>query len=361
MAIKPKIANRLWGRAGGRCSECRLELSPVGGVTSTGEIAHIVAGKPDGPRGNEDLPLERRDDYDNLILLCCNDHRIVDTDVDTWTVERLKSLKRTHEQWFSDLVENGRAQPYAIDNTKFVADRQGYWISKGTRTWLLAALTPLVHESEVIAPLSGRLSDSFNNIRMPRFLQELSSPTPNPYNTEPSQDGLVNESFPAGKNFGHRIEAFRSGHLEFVTIIDPIIDTPLEDTNRARRHMGVGQSRLKKQKKSTQYRWIADAVQSQVVGINTIWKKSEIEDSDMILSIALLNVDGLCLFGAGGHCNVPGRPLDGERLEYAFVVDSGMPVEEQVEILLRRLVNCMGLTLDSVHNEEGGFVEPRKL
>lgn len=95
----------LWGRAGNRCSICRQEL--VHERTSSdphvvvGVHSHIVADSPDGPRGNYDLPLEQRHFYDNLILVCMRDSKIIDEQLDTYTVEELKRLKNKHEAWVS--------------------------------------------------------------------------------------------------------------------------------------------------------------------------------------------------------------------------------------------------------------------
>ncbi len=54
------------------------------------EIAHVVSRKPDGPRGNHTLPLDARDRYDNLILLCEEHHKIVDANPEAYPVERLR-------------------------------------------------------------------------------------------------------------------------------------------------------------------------------------------------------------------------------------------------------------------------------
>ncbi len=46
-------------------------------------------------------------DEDNLILLCCNHHELVDKDVTTYTVDRLRQMKANHEyQGIPDLSPN---------------------------------------------------------------------------------------------------------------------------------------------------------------------------------------------------------------------------------------------------------------
>ncbi|MDJ0500702.1 MAG: hypothetical protein PX483_07580 [Nostocales cyanobacterium LE14-WE4] len=96
----------LWGRASGRCSmpDCRRELThesgtlPAGAVV-VGENCHIVAEKVDGPRGNYPIAEAEINRYSNLILLCSIHHKIIDTDVNAWPVEKLRQIKSDHESW----------------------------------------------------------------------------------------------------------------------------------------------------------------------------------------------------------------------------------------------------------------------
>lgn len=103
----------LWARAHNRCAICRKVLvadaSDAGDRESVvGEEAHIVGRSPSGPRGG--VPIDSPiDSYDNLILLCRDDHRVVDDQVNEYPAERLRQLKADHEEWAesrfgSDLV-----------------------------------------------------------------------------------------------------------------------------------------------------------------------------------------------------------------------------------------------------------------
>nr|WP_190277844.1 HNH endonuclease [Colwellia psychrerythraea] len=60
-----------------------------------GEMAHIIAKSNQGPRG--DTNLENLNTYQNLILLCANDHTAVDKNTEYYTVDRLLSIKEEHE------------------------------------------------------------------------------------------------------------------------------------------------------------------------------------------------------------------------------------------------------------------------
>ncbi|MEO7100149.1 MAG: hypothetical protein ABI162_12370 [Luteolibacter sp.] len=107
MSIQPKDIKLLWGKAANRCSmkNCRRPLTAEEDEATPhillGEMAHIVGEKKSkkSARGLSSLPLSERNIYTNLILLCANHHTIIDKDEVTWTVEKLHSMKRTHELW----------------------------------------------------------------------------------------------------------------------------------------------------------------------------------------------------------------------------------------------------------------------
>jgi hypothetical protein len=105
MALSIKTNRMLWGRAASRCSipECRRDLVvdslDTDDPSLVGEAAHIVAEEVDGPRGQSDLPLDQRNKYANLILLCNVHHKQVDDQVNHFTVDRLISIKSDHELW----------------------------------------------------------------------------------------------------------------------------------------------------------------------------------------------------------------------------------------------------------------------
>ncbi len=101
MAISEKDIKKLWGLAAGRCSkpgcedEC-VKFLDANDPTIIGEMAHIIAKKPDGPRGNAS---GGEDTYDNLILLCPTHHTEVDKAPEgVFTVEELNRWKSQHEQ-----------------------------------------------------------------------------------------------------------------------------------------------------------------------------------------------------------------------------------------------------------------------
>lgn len=108
LQISDKTRKLLWGRSAERCAICRCALSPLPSGASSpsiiGEEAHIVAQNAGGPRGAESPPGGRIHGYDNLVLLCRNDHRLVDEQPEAYPVARLRRIKAEHERWVSEAL-----------------------------------------------------------------------------------------------------------------------------------------------------------------------------------------------------------------------------------------------------------------
>jgi hypothetical protein len=107
VAISERTRKVLWVKAGGRCSVCRVQVATEGTDADDpsvfGEEAHIVGRSPGGPRAGSYVG--NLDGYDNLILLCSKDHKRVDDQVNTYTVDKLREIKRDHEIWAAKLGE----------------------------------------------------------------------------------------------------------------------------------------------------------------------------------------------------------------------------------------------------------------
>lgn len=115
MAISDRTRKILWVKAGGRCSICQVQLVTEGTDTDDpsvfGEEAHIVGQSPNGPRAGV---ISDVDSYTNLILLCRKHHKQVDDQVGYYTVERLKEIKRQHEEWITSLGETTDPGPVRL-------------------------------------------------------------------------------------------------------------------------------------------------------------------------------------------------------------------------------------------------------
>lgn len=101
--VPEKVKVRLWGKAGGRCQyegcNARLWLDELTqSEFNVAYIAHIVADSPKGPRGDAVLSELLKADISNLMLLCDQHHRLVDTgDLAGHPADRLREMKRRHE------------------------------------------------------------------------------------------------------------------------------------------------------------------------------------------------------------------------------------------------------------------------
>ena len=92
----------LWGRAAGRCQKCNIPVSwdpHTKDNANLAEVAHIIGFSKNGPRPERDLPEELINDPLNLMLLCRLCHTpIIDTKEEEYTNERLRRMKRVHEE-----------------------------------------------------------------------------------------------------------------------------------------------------------------------------------------------------------------------------------------------------------------------
>lgn len=146
MSIPEKDVKILWAKAAGRCSmpDCRkiviasTSTSVPSQNTLIGENCHIIGEKntEKSPRGISNLPLPDRNRYPNLILLCRNHHKIIDTDEKEWTTEKLHQIKSDHElwvetslsdyededdKWYSDLI-NLITEKYILNQWEYICD-----------------------------------------------------------------------------------------------------------------------------------------------------------------------------------------------------------------------------------------------
>lgn len=105
MSIRASVQRLVAQKSGNRCAfpECRRVLTIVdatsGDIVLLGDIAHIVAESPLGPRGEGALTSAERNAEPNLLLLCNRHHQLVDSAPQTYPVERLKAFKADHEAW----------------------------------------------------------------------------------------------------------------------------------------------------------------------------------------------------------------------------------------------------------------------
>ncbi|MHC2185271.1 hypothetical protein ACVLV4_000909 [Rathayibacter agropyri] len=109
MTITTQTRKLLWSRAHDMCALCKKPLTEFenGSGLVLGEEAHIVGRRASGPRG---LDGDRADidSFDNLILLCADDHKRIDSLPQAYTVAWLRQKKSEHETWANEKLTNQR-------------------------------------------------------------------------------------------------------------------------------------------------------------------------------------------------------------------------------------------------------------
>ena len=111
-SISQKDVKILWGRSQGKCSICRCDLIPDqsdGKPYPLGEMAHIEGENEGSARFNSQLDVADRAKYENLILLCPTHHTMIDRDPGTYTVEKLRAMKKDHERFITESLNTNIA------------------------------------------------------------------------------------------------------------------------------------------------------------------------------------------------------------------------------------------------------------
>ncbi|MCW9705652.1 hypothetical protein [Fodinibius salsisoli] len=112
MAEKPKrlepkkdTLRELFLKSGNQCAhpDCKEVMMDDNGVF-IGQLCHIEAALPGGERFNPDQSNEDRRHFDNLMLMCYTHHQVTN-DVKEYPVERLKKIKATHEERYTNVED----------------------------------------------------------------------------------------------------------------------------------------------------------------------------------------------------------------------------------------------------------------
>lgn len=95
----PSTVKRLFAVSRNICAfpKCQIPIVDPASGTVTGKICHIRAHSPDGPRFDQSQSVDERRDFENLILMCPMHHDVIDADEESYTIDRLKTIKAEHE------------------------------------------------------------------------------------------------------------------------------------------------------------------------------------------------------------------------------------------------------------------------
>jgi hypothetical protein len=337
-SMRPTEVKALWGRAASRCSICKIELATDTTEGLTGEMAHIVAKSPDGPRGDRSLTPEEREDYSNKILLCPNHHTMIDKDISEWTVNKILKIKKEHEQWVADKLSQGSISESTVDNSKFLESRKEEWVRlTSSRFWSIVSITPLRISDDRINPLDKKFLEALAKFEYWNIRYE-SPININRLQTNPNHNGIINED--KRDESKYRIEVFRKGHCEFLLCLNNLI---------------FEQNRL-------EYTHIANCIQHQVKSLKFLWE-STLPFNDMLISVIITSTKNKCLHSGNKtfFSAEYGDRVEASSIEHSFVASKDTDWKEILDSLLTRIVNSFGLDIDSVFDEQGNLNLPHRL
>jgi len=180
MAISEIDIKKLWGLAAGRCSkpgcmvECVKFLDAIN-PTIIGEMAHVIAKKPNGPRG---IPEGGDDSYENLILLCPTHHTEIDKAPDgVFPSEVIHEWKHAHEEQVKNSFRSphfANCEDFAIAVKRLLAKNKSTWSRYGPES-NEAIQNPLsnLHEIWTLRKLETIVPNNRRIVQMIERNQEL--------------------------------------------------------------------------------------------------------------------------------------------------------------------------------------------
>jgi hypothetical protein len=117
---KIKTVKQLFGLSGNKCyfPKCNVDLIDKNSNQVIGEICHIKSRSPGGPRFDEKQSDFERNEFKNLILLCPTHHEVIDSDEESYTVDRLYKIKSDHESKYieTDVLNDELAEKFITKN-----------------------------------------------------------------------------------------------------------------------------------------------------------------------------------------------------------------------------------------------------
>jgi hypothetical protein len=118
---------------------CKKQLFEDEGLSDDpsvlGQECHIVGEEnaAKSPRGLNLLPLDQRNLFDNLILLCRDHHKIIDDQPDKYTIEELHRIKNEHIIWVRQTL--GFDEAKQLDDETYIAIAQKWAELAGLDDW----------------------------------------------------------------------------------------------------------------------------------------------------------------------------------------------------------------------------------
>lgn len=208
MAISEADLKLLWGRAAGICSNpnCRASLSALtknGQAYIVGEMAHVIARQPQGPRGDGK---GGNDTYDNLILLCPTCHTHADKNPNDFPADLLRGWKADWEEQVARLGSELKFKDQSEMRSYIsglLAENQEAWKTLGPRSDI-ASLDPAsnahliweLRKADLIVPNNRKILNALEANR-------------------PLMSNDQQRAFAAFKNHAEGFEENQHGRLDF--------------------------------------------------------------------------------------------------------------------------------------------------
>lgn len=349
--VRDKDIKILWGRAGNRCSICKLELTPDGDKETLGEMAHIIAKSADGPRGDAKLSKSERDKYGNLLLLCPTHHSDIDKNFQDWPTEKLLQVKKIHEAWVSEQLAEGKISVSAIDNEAFLQSRTEAWSQMcRDHVGVIVSITPLRVSDKILNSLDD---ESLRVLKSATLPADRVHQLVNPHHLRPTEFGAVVERFPDLPNrMGHSIHLFDSGHCEYLYELGLSSDRVTEASHSKGKD-------LKGAKRVIRYTDIAEAIDCATEWLIKIW--SEILPFEYVrIRCTVVNTSNTTLYSYedGWDGGVFGHPLMSDQLIYDEVLERGVNVLDLKFDILKWFSRCYGLVLNNVYDRNNDYSRP---
>ncbi len=108
--MKKREIVKLVADSGGRCNypgcgEKVIFEYEDGTFVKVVEFCHIIGESSRGPRGHPKNSELKKEDPENIILLCANHHKVIDNNEVEYTVESLKQMKLNHTRWVNERLD----------------------------------------------------------------------------------------------------------------------------------------------------------------------------------------------------------------------------------------------------------------
>lgn len=352
--MRDKDIKIFWGRSGNRCAICKLELTPDGSLETLGEMAHIVARSPDGPR-RQNPPTIDPDGYDNLILLCPTHHAEVDKNPTTWPVTRLHATKADHETWVSEQLGIGGIRVASIDNTTFLTERELSWIESARGdVAMVMSLTPLRVSSDALNPMDSSVVSVLENARVPNG--SPAGEQVNRFRSRPTEYGIANEDLPDPRNsYGHFIQIFRQGHCEYFCELGDSVD----QVSGFAQQQGAD---LRGATRVLRYTDIASVADLGVTWLALSWEKL-LPFNYMTFCGSIVNTNLTTLYSREDrrYRGLYGFVVKSPILKYSEVLPKTFIKDALLLEFLRRIVHSYGLMLDRVLYDGGEYARPGRM